>query len=346
MDLDELKRRLQSHLTDGLMIVIGSGLSVAEGIPGMAALATHLCSAVTDDLAPNDLALWRKTVPLIRKCGLEAALKQNAPTAALQTAIATTTADFFAEHERRVISEVFNGGRTLRLTRLLAHVVKPSSGLPIVTTNYERLVEVAVEKAGLGVDTMFVGRFAGELNARESRYGLCRGVDVKKTTARRIYRSFVSVYKPHGSLDWYLHDNKPVCCGMHIDGATRLIITPGQNKFRDGYDSPFDVHRAKANEAIDRAARFLILGYGFNDDHLETHLVPAIGTGKPTVILTKELSTKACELAMAHANVIAMDLASRDGQSGTRVYCGCTQEFVPHLALWDVHSFIDEVLQP
>lgn len=345
MDLDDFKRHLQNYLTDGLVIIVGSGLSAAEGIPGMGALATHLCNAVAGVFAPDDLALWRETVPLIRKVGLEAALKQNAPSATLQVAIARTTANFFAEHERRVISEVFNGHRTLRLTRLIAHIVKPSSGLPIVTTNYERLVEVAVEQAGLGVDTLFVGRFAGELNARKSRYGFCRGVDVKKTTARRIYRSFASVYKPHGSLDWYLHDGKPVCCGMDIDGATRLIITPGQNKFRDGYDSPFDVHRAKANEAIDGAARFLILGYGFNDDHLETHLVPAIESGKPTLILTRELSARARELGLAHANVTAMDRASRGDHSGTRVYYGGAEDFLPHLALWDVHSFIDEVLR-
>lgn len=51
---------------------------------------------------------------------------------------------------------------------------------------------------------------------------------------------------------------------------------------RQGYESPFDHHRSRANQEIDRAGRFLVLGYGFNDDHLETHLSPSIKGGKPT----------------------------------------------------------------
>ena len=42
MDCDALVTFVQEHFTDGLALVVGSGLSAAEGIPGMPALATHL----------------------------------------------------------------------------------------------------------------------------------------------------------------------------------------------------------------------------------------------------------------------------------------------------------------
>lgn len=42
LDLSAVKRRLQDHLQEGLLIVVGSGLSAAEGIPGMGLLAEHL----------------------------------------------------------------------------------------------------------------------------------------------------------------------------------------------------------------------------------------------------------------------------------------------------------------
>ena len=42
LELNELKTFVQQHFTDGLVVVIGSGLSAAEGIPGMPALANHL----------------------------------------------------------------------------------------------------------------------------------------------------------------------------------------------------------------------------------------------------------------------------------------------------------------
>jgi len=34
MKLPELKKVLQDHFTDGLLVVVGSGLSAEEGIPG------------------------------------------------------------------------------------------------------------------------------------------------------------------------------------------------------------------------------------------------------------------------------------------------------------------------
>lgn len=346
MDLHEVKKRLQQHLSDGLVTVVGSGLSCAEGLPGMTELADHLLASVGPGLSADDLVMWTAIAPQIKDKGLEAALLVTPPTPGLESAIAAATAVLVSERERKVVTEVFAGTRRLRLTKLIGHLLKPSNGLPIVTTNYDRLVEIAVEEAGFGVDTMFVGHFAGSLNERESKLSFCRNVTFKKPNFTYHFRHRAIVYKPHGSLDWYLRDGKPVCYAGDLPGSTRLIITPGQNKFRNGYESPFDHHRSRANEAIDRASRFLILGYGFNDDHLETHLSPAIRGGKPTLMLTRSLSVKAKALAVGHANVISLEHAEEGGVEGTRMTIDKAQSFVPGVAFWDVHSFIAEVLEP
>lgn len=346
MTLDEIKKHLQDQLSDGLVTVIGSGLSCAEGLPGMGELADHLCATIGAGLAAADLTAWAEIVPLINANGLEGALHAKAPTPALESAISTATGAMIAERERSVVSSVFNGERQLRLTRLVGHMLKPSSGLPIVTTNYDRLVELAVEEAGIGADTMFVGRFAGSLNERESKLSFCRNVTYKKPNITYQYRPRALICKPHGSLDWYLRGGKPVCYAGDLPSATRLIITPGQNKFRNGYQSPFDHHRTKANDAIDQASRFLFLGYGFNDDHLETHLTPAIKGGKPTLMLSRTLTPNATAMAQANANVTALEHHVEAGISGTRLTINKAQQFIPGLALWDVNSFIDEVLEP
>lgn len=346
MELHELKTHLQQHLSDGLVTIVGSGLSCAEGLPGMGELAKHLCAVVGPGLVGADAAAWAEIAPLIHLKGLEAALLEKSPSAALEAAIASATAGLIAERERTIVTEVFAGARTLRLTRLIAHLLKPSAGIPIVTTNYDRLVEIAAEEAGLGVDTMFVGRFVGTLNERESRLSFCRDVTLKKNHVAYHYHPRALVCKPHGSLDWYLRNGKPVHYAGDLPDAMRLIITPGHNKFRNGYESPFDHHRSRANEAIDRASRFLILGYGFNDDHLETHLSPAIRGGKPTLLMARTLSVSAETLATGHANVIALDCANQGGTDGTRVIINKNHLFFPNLALWDVHSFIQEVLEP
>lgn len=346
MNLDEIKRHLQQHLSDGLVTVIGSGLSCAEGLPGMGELADHLSATIGPGLNADDLAAWGSVVPLIKANGLEAALFEKPPPQSLESAIASATANLVSQREREIVAEVFSGTRILRLTKLIAHLLKPLSGLPIVTTNYDRLVEIAVEEAGLGVDTMFVGHFAGTLNEKESRLAFCRNVTYKKPNFTYHYRPRALVFKPHGSLDWYVRAGKPVFYAGDLRGISRLIITPGHNKFRNGYESPFDQHRSRANEAIDRASRFLIIGYGFNDDHLETHLSPAIKGGKPTLMMSRSLSSKAEALAVTHSNVIALAHAKNDGVEGTRVIINKNQYFSPGIALWDVNSLIAEALEP
>lgn len=346
MDLHNLKKRLQAHFSDGLITIVGSGLSCAETLPGMNALASHLQANVGKELAEDDLNTWNELIPLISKKGLEAALLEKAPTSNIEVAISTATAELISANEKRVISEVFNNGRKLRFTRLVKHLIKPSSGLVVVTTNYDRLVEVAVEEAGIGADTMFFGRFSGVLSERESKLSFCRDVKIRGRNVNYVYKQRALICKPHGSLDWYIRDGRPVCYGGDLSGVPRLIITPGQNKFRNGYESPFDHHRSKANSAIDKASRFLILGYGFNDDHLETHLTPAIKSGIPTLMITYELLPRAASLAFELSNVIAVDYYCHAGVSGTRVVINKSELLFPGINIWDINSFVQEVLEP
>lgn len=348
MDLHNVKVHLQEHLSDGLVTIVGSGLSCAEGLPGMGELAAYLLAQVGGGLTGADATAWASASALFATKGLEGALLAVPPTPAVEAAIATATGKMIAERERTVVSEVFAGTRKLRLTRLLPHLVKPAAGLTIVTTNYDRLVEIAAEEADIGADTMFVGRFAGQLNERESQLSFCRKVTVKQRPAAATfhYRPRALICKPHGSLDWYARAGRPVFYPGDLVDAVRLIITPGHNKFRNGYDSPFDHHRSKANDAIDRASRFLVLGYGFNDDHLETHLSPCIKVGKPTLMLTRSLSTVARQLALMHANVIALEYAEVAGVAGTTVIIEQKEYFFPGVGMWDVDSFVTEVLEP
>ena len=340
-EIDELKRHCQAQFSDGLVIIVGSGLSCAEGLPGMGELADHLRSEIGRHIESADRADWDAISELIRTKSLEPALLERPPGPHLQGVIASVTASFIGARERTAIEEVFNGVRTLRLTRLMKHVLKSDAGIPIITTNYDRLVEIAAEEAGLGVDSMFVGDFAGTLNAHEARFSHCRGVTFPKARSAKLqFRSRVVVSKPHGSLDWYLRGGTPVRYGGDLPNATRLIIPPGQNKFRSGYEQPFDRQRERANTAIDQASRFLLIGYGFNDGHLETHLRPALQSGKPAIVITRELTPTAGDLARSLPNVTSFD---RSADDGTRLIWGLDQSDLPRVDYWDLNGFIRQV---
>jgi hypothetical protein len=348
MDIATLKKRLQSHLTDGLVTIVGSGLSAAEGIPGMGALSKHIIATLPSLVEAASRATWDQiSYSLTSGTDLESTLLAHPPDQHLESLIVDATAGLICPAEAEVFEQVLAGGRALRFSRLLRHLLKTPSGIPIITTNYDRLIELAAEVNGLGVDTLFVGHRAGRLDSRESKFNQCRGLIERKVDGKRKqtldFAPHVRVLKPHGSLDWYQGQNGPLSCSFHLRHP-RLIITPGLNKYRGGYDRPFDTHREAANREIDRASRFLIIGYGFNDEHLQTHLERRLLDGEPAVLITHSLSLKAKELLPKCHGMITLTCSA--GDPGTIVNTPSAENFYPGVLLWDLGTFIDEVLTP
>lgn len=89
----------------------------------MGALGHHLVTHIPASLSPEDTTLWEDIYPLIESEGLEAALLKHAPTPSLEAAIVQSTGDFIAASEANIIAEVFNNTRTLRLTKLIPHLL-------------------------------------------------------------------------------------------------------------------------------------------------------------------------------------------------------------------------------
>ena len=307
---DSLVKLVQGHFTDGLTLVIGSGLSAAEGIPGMDALAAHLINCESA-VPKTDSTLWSQIKKGIEDGeGLEAALISHSPTETLEAWIMERTIELIMPKEREVVSAVIRGERVLRLTAFLDKVLKPVSGLPILTTNYDRLIEIACEMAGLHVNTLAIGYYAGAFDHIRSFMESCRGITRRGKTMVLDYFPQAVVLKPHGSFDWYKVGNNARRCSLDLD-SERLIITPGLNKYQAGYSAPFDKHRELANDYIRQSSRLLIVGYGFNDDHLQTHLVKRIQDGTPTLILNQSMNDKVRNLANESPQCVCLSKRSK-----------------------------------
>ncbi len=343
MELADVKRFCQDHFSDGLVTIVGSGLSVAEGISGMGALAEHLLKHVPIRIDSDSAANWNEiSKALSSGIDLESALLSHAPTEQVEKAIVALTADLILTDEAKVLSEVLNSGRCLRFSKLLKHMLKPSSGIPIITTNYDRLIEVAIECAGLGIDSLFTGHHIARHDPLGSRHSLCRSVERRGRSVVREFCEHAVVLKPHGSLDWFRKETEPVRCTFPID-APRLIITPGATKFRGGYNQPFDAHRERANKEIDNAQRFLIIGYGFNDEHLQTHLENQLSRGKPALLITYELTGKSLDFIIQYPSLTAI-IAERESV-GARVHHRGKSWSFPGVKLWDLGTFVTEVFE-
>lgn len=341
MELNTLKEKIQEFFQENTVTIVGSGLSAAEGIPGMNNLAKYLIDKIPSRIANrSDDAVWEKiSAALAAGEDLESALLHNAPTERLEIIIRDLTAGFVGEAERRITKEAIQGRKTLRFSEYLDRFNLRNDGITVITPNYDRLIEYACEFNKVRVDTMFIGNYFAHFNPNQSKYMFCEGRTKHSNTVKIKFAPRVTLFKPHGCLSWHMIDGEPYSIpDSSVEGS--LIITPGLNKYHKGYSTPFDVHRARANDAIDAADRFIVIGYGFNDDHLETHLVRQLQCGKPALIISRSLREKTRDLVKQNNNIIGI---CRGHDEGTEVLTSRGQYFFDDINLWDLHEMIREV---
>lgn len=309
----------------------------------MSALSEQLIKA--DPIAAGlDISshIWSNLTQSISQGGLEAALQGPELTGPLLNFIRAEVCRSILEAETSVIRKVLHGQQSLMFSELLPKLPQHVR-VPVITTNYDRLIELAAEMAGFQVDTKTQGFYHAQFSQTAGAYAYCSEVKIFKKTIRKVESKCVSLYKPHGSLDWVRVDGKPIRSAFASIGISPLIIAPGQNKFQDGYEQPFDLHRDLGNKAIDNASRLLIIGYGFNDTHLETHIRPRIQAGTPTVVLTKELTPPAQELLTKAKGAIVL-LEDQETDIGTIIHIDGYRIKLNGEALWNVRGFLRGVL--
>lgn len=341
MELNELKETIQEFFQENTVTIVGSGLSAAEDLPGMKDLAKYLMAEIPNLIHDQaDIDAWCGiSTELAAGKGLEAVLLNNTPTDRLEAAIRDLTARLVGDAEKKIIKELMQRKRVLRFSEYLERFNLRNDGLTVITPNYDRLIEYACEFNKVRVDTLFIGNYFAHFNPNQSKYMFCEGKTKHNNTLKIKYAPRVTLYKPHGSLSWHMINGEPYSI-PDSDYEDSLIITPGINKYHKGYSSPFDIHRSKANDAINAAERYIIIGYGFNDDHLETHLVHQLQRGKPTLIVSRSLREKTRDLVKQNKNIIALCRGNKDG---TEVLTSAEQCFFDEINLWDLHEMLKEV---
>lgn len=342
---DDVYSYVQSIFQRGLVVVVGSGASCALGLPGMPALAAYLVTEVPirgGALPPESLASWREVAEALDAGkSLEEALLTVSVPEDLALIVTEVIADCVLAAEQRAVEGVLTDTSISAFGRLLLFALQATTSLDVVTTNYDRLVEVQAARAGVRVDSTFyghtVGRFDPVLSGEELLQMQRSSGRGRRSTV--VQRAHVRLSKPHGSLDWYSREGQHYRSDLPL-GGSRRIVAPGGNKYRLGYEVPFDVHRARANEAIDKASALLFIGYGFNDDHLQTHIVDRI-PNVPIVIVGKDLTEQARE--HLRLNISAVGIESGAHVNECRVTRG-SDSITIDKPLWDLEHLVKEVL--
>ena len=342
---DTILRAIQETFSAGMVTLIGSGLSAASGLPSMKDLANHLLEHIDDaQFAPGsaEATRWEQIEKrLVNGDALEPALGSDPIPSLLRIAISEQIVRCIDPKEQEAIRRLLSEPLPPPLARLLELVLLKNPIAEVITTNYDRLIEVSATRVRIRVDTQFYGHTIGHLDEKLSREELLKPALSKagKGELRMVFREHIRLSKPHGSLNWYSTETAPVRSELALDGE-RLVVAPGTDKYRMLFDTPFQEHLARANKAINNATSFLMIGYGFNDDHLQTQLLKRF-RDVPSVLMARTLTAPAHEYLQSNSSSIGLE-SHRDG--GAMAHRGSTTTiFEP--PIWELDTFLEEVFQ-
>lgn len=177
----------------------------------------------------------------------------------------------------------------------------------IITTNYDCVLEYTLE----GLDLPYSDGFNGK------QFSKFKPSNFKN-------KEHVNLIKVHGSLRW--SDSVYSYYNDSMDA-----IYPSKNKYKQAYQDPFRTLIQKSDEIIESANSFLIVGFGFNDEHLTPKLEAALKKGVPAVIITKDATKNTLKTLEAATKSIVITEAS-DNQSSFSIY---NDEGSPNILLED-----------
>lgn len=331
----------QGVLSATPVIILGSGASAAHGVPGMGALAVHLMETQPPAVwTADENGEWNAFLTHLRTgTDLETALQAVRPTERQTYFIASATREFLLPSDLAVLSALLANRRHLPLSRLYGHLFDSThTTLHVVTPNYDRLAEYAADAADVSTFTGFNYGYL-QSRVRDTRTRIAIGGRETRT---------VAVWKVHGSLDWFQDAAKQI---IGIRSAlvvppdyAPLMITPGIDKYRLTHGEPFRTILTCSDSALENARAYFCVGYGFNDEHVQTKLIERCDRDStPLVVITKELTPTA--KTFLRSGRCRRYLAIEDSTAGARAYMhDAPAGFDLDKPLWRLDAFLDHML--
>lgn len=182
--------------------------------------------------------------------------------------------------------------------------IRRESPVEIFTSNYDLLMEQALEECG-------VPYFDGFAGARKPRF------DLRAMEEDALPPRWARLWKLHGSINWYQTETGGVFRGTTTEqDAARRVIHPSYLKYQEGRRLPYLA-------MIDRLRAFLkqptvalvFCGYSFRDEHINEVIVQGLQSTQTAIafgLLYGKLGDYPNAIAMANkrANLV---LLARDG---------------------------------
>ena len=280
MENEDIYKKIQDYLREPPLVTWGSGATIGFGLPSMSRLKDEIGKAIpTFDKMCTDLETelgkekYEADLPRIRKIIREV----------------VCCADLRAKE--RLLKDTSDFEGITRLTQF-CHDPHPKV-MNVISTNYDRILEYVWAYIGF----RFTDGFAQhELAVFDDN--LFSNKDC------------INLMKVHGSLDWFDVDHDVRKLNNDF-GYDPVMIPPGKNKYRTTHKSPYRELMQKSDNAIRKAASFLVVGFGFNDEHITPLVGKCTKGGIPIVVVTMKV-TPTTEIELRQAKKVIYVEADTD----------------------------------
>lgn len=162
---------------------------------------------------------------------------------------------------------------------------KDLSRVRIFTTNNDMLNETALDAEKINFINGFSGGIRKMFNPALFNYTWSKRIDTSidkyEPTENMVY-----LYKLHGSINWRYHENEDNCyfnieevIGNDIKYSDAMLIYPTPTKQDKSLGSPYlELFREFQNKLLEPHSVLFIIGYGFNDYHVNDIIYRGLAT--------------------------------------------------------------------
>lgn len=343
--VNEIYQRVQGLFVDKLVCVLGSGASCAFGLPSMGDLANHLSASVDPKSSSFSTREQRTWASILGRLGSNASLEETLSryklTPRVLEVVRAEIASCIRLAETAAIQAILDGKTLNSYGELFERVLRVNPVADVITTNYDRLIEVSAAIAGHSLDTLFHGQTLGHLDPAESHLEFVRLTNpTGSNKSRSTLKHHIRLSKPHGSLDWFERHGELYKSDLPIRAVPK-IIAPTTGKFKESWDLAFKAHSDRMAAAVRGAEAMLFHGFGFNDEHLQSELAKRFQK-VPTLVIAKSLTSNARALLATSEKAIGIEESSEG--TGSVIHFEKNQHLYISADIWRLPILLSEVL--
>jgi hypothetical protein len=352
-------RTFRDFFREKPLVFFGTGMSCAldQGF-GMDALKNVLIREIAKlPLPPDQQKKWNLVVQLLKKgVDLEQAM-DHATDVRLVRKISIITSDYLSKLDgsmsHRIASDKSQWPAINMVSRLVESLPNSDPILHVITPNYDLLFEYACDKARILYTS---GLYGGVIKRRDWQATSCalkeqsRSFVGKKAVNSCKYKKHIRLYKVHGSLNYFFYQDELVENNTWICSppsyADRVIITPGLSKYQFLHKFRQELLQP-ADKEIEKSSRFLFMGYGFNDNHLEEYITRKLITQAcQGLIITRDTNPRIEAVLAKASNLWLICRSDRSDIPGSRIFNNKFSDwlYVRNDNLWVVNEFNSKIL--